>query len=81
MKAETVSPIFKTESIFLSYIIDTKENRDVATCKISGTFMKSDKDDMIHVPLTRRLATLLAHTYLENTKNVLYTKRTYQSYT
>ena len=40
-------------------MIDAKENRDIYTCKMTGTFMQEDMHEMIHVRITGPLATIL----------------------
>ena len=39
----------KTESLFLSCVIDAAENRDVATCDIPGAFVQSKMEGTVHV--------------------------------
>jgi hypothetical protein len=47
------------ESLFLSCVIDAKENRKVITCDIPGAFMQADIDEVLHVWLEGPLAQLL----------------------
>ena len=58
-KEDIISPKVKTESMFLFWVINAKENRDVATCDISGAFMPADMDEKIYVILTLTLYILL----------------------
>ena len=48
-KEETSSPTVSTEGLLLSCTIDAQEGRDVATTDISGSFMKTDVNDMVYV--------------------------------
>ena len=41
-KEDTSSTTVTIESMLLSYIIDAKENRDVAKCDILGSFLKAN---------------------------------------
>jgi hypothetical protein len=68
-KEETSAPTVSVESLFLSCVIDAKENRKVFTCDIPGAFMQADIDEVIHVKLEGPLATLLTKVDPE-----LYTK-------
>jgi hypothetical protein len=58
-KDETSAPTVKTESLFLSCLIDAMENRDVATLDIPGAFMHADMDELVHMKLEGPLAELL----------------------
>ena len=82
-KAETSSPTCKTESIFITAVIDAMEGRDVATVDIPGAFMQADIDETVIVRFTDEMAILLAqidpelYDYFldyENGKPVLYAK-------
>ena len=82
-KAETSSPTCKTESIFITAVIDAVEGRDVATVDIPGAFMQADIDEVVIVRFTDEMAVLLAqidpdlYDYFldyENGKPVLYAK-------
>lgn len=52
-KDETASPTVAIEALFLTCLIDTLEERDVAICDIPGAFMHPDlnDDEVIHVKL------------------------------
>ena len=80
-KEETRSPTVRTESLFLSAIVDAREGRCVATCDIPGAFMHADMDEVVHVrfdgPLAQLLARVDPRTYTkylqkENGRDVLY---------
>jgi len=58
-KEETSSPTVSTEALFLSCVIDAKENRKVMTIDIPGAFMQSDTDELIHIRLEGPMAELL----------------------
>jgi len=59
-KDETSAPTVKTESLFLSCLIDAMEGRAVATLDIPGAFMHADMDELVHMKLEGPLAELLA---------------------
>lgn len=80
-KEETTSPTVRTESVFLSAIIDAYENRNVITCDIPGAFMQADIDEVVHVKFEGEIAELLMKideklykpfSTLENGKTVIY---------
>ena len=58
-KEETSSPTVRTESVFLSAIIDSYENRHIVTCHIPGAFMQADIDEVVHVKFEGDIAKLL----------------------
>jgi hypothetical protein len=58
-KEETSSPTVRTESLLLSCVIDSKEQRQVITCDVPGAFMQVDVDEVVHVRLAGPLAELL----------------------
>jgi hypothetical protein len=58
-KEETSSPTVRTESVFISAIIDAMERRAVITCDIPGAFMQADIDELIHVKFEGEIAELL----------------------
>ena len=43
-KEDTISPTVSTYSIFLSFIINYKDNMRVNTCNLPGTFVQSYMD-------------------------------------
>ena len=70
-----------TESVLLSFVIDAKEQRDVATVDIPGAFTQGDQDETVHMRLEGTLAELLVkcdpklyrqYVVTENNKPVLY---------
>ena len=82
-KEETRSPTVRTESLFLSAILDAREGRRVATCDIPGAFMQADMDEVVHVrfdgPLAQLLTRVDPHTYTKflenhNGKEVMYVR-------
>jgi Reverse transcriptase (RNA-dependent DNA polymerase) len=58
-KEETSSPTVRTESVFISAMIDARENRAVMTCDIPGAFMQADIDETVHVKFEGEIADLL----------------------
>jgi hypothetical protein len=84
-KEETSAPTVCVESLFLSCVIDAKENRKVITCDIPGAFMQADIDEVLHVQLEGPLAQLLTKIdpdlyakfmMVEGGKDVMYVKLT-----
>lgn len=80
-KHETSSPTVRTESVFITSIIDAMEQRRVMTVDIPGAFMQTDIDEVIHVKLEEELVELLTRVNpdhyqkfvtRENGKKVLY---------
>jgi hypothetical protein len=59
-KAETSAPTVAIESVFLTSVIDAKEERHVISLDIPGAFMQTDIDELIHVRLEGPMALLLA---------------------
>jgi len=58
-KEDTSSPTARTESLFLSSILDAKEGCHVVTCDIPGTFLQAEMDETIIMRLAGPLTTLL----------------------
>jgi hypothetical protein len=58
-KEETSSPTVRTESVFLSAMVDARERRAVLTCDIPGAFMQADIDEVVHVKFVGEIAELL----------------------
>jgi hypothetical protein len=58
-KAETSSPTFSSEALFLTALIDAHEKREVYTVDIPGVFMHSDMDELVHMKLKGAMAELL----------------------
>ena len=67
--------------MFLTSVIDARENRDVATVDIPGAFMQADMDDVVHMKLEGKMAELLVkvdpklyrkYVQMEKGKMVLY---------
>jgi len=82
-KDETSSPTVRTESVFISAVVDAHEKRHVITCDIPGAFMQADIDEVVHVKFEGEIAELLVKVdpklyapYLthEHGKEVLYVK-------
>jgi hypothetical protein len=59
-KAETSAPTVAIESVFLTSVIDAKEERHVISLNIPGAFMQTDIDERIYVRLEGPMALLLA---------------------
>ena len=85
MDKDSVStPTVATEDLLLIYVIDTMQQRDVATVDISGAFMQSDiEGDNVHVKLEEKMAELfvkldpkLYRKYIhdKNGRTVMYAK-------
>jgi len=59
-KEDSRSPTVAIESLVLSCIIDSMENRDVPTVDIPGAFMQADMDEeVVHLKLHGKMAELL----------------------
>ena len=58
-KEETSSPTIWVESLFLSSMIDTKEDRKVITCDIPGAFMQANIDEQLFLKFNGDLVELL----------------------
>ena len=58
-KENATSPTVATEALFLTSVIDTKENRCVATCDIDGALLRMLMMTLIHVKLTGKMAELI----------------------
>ena len=49
-----------SEAVFLTGVIDAKENRDIATVDVPGAFMQADMDEeIVHVRLTGEMVRIL----------------------
>ena len=58
-KEDASSPTVSIESVFLTSVIDAKEERDVATVDVPGAFMQADMEDTVHMKLEGTMAELL----------------------
>jgi hypothetical protein len=58
-KLETSSPTVHTHSLFLTALIAGFEGRKVVTVDISGAFMQTDIDELIHIKLEDELVDVL----------------------
>jgi Reverse transcriptase (RNA-dependent DNA polymerase) len=58
-KDDVSSPTVAIESVMLSCIIDSFENRYVATVDVPGAFMQVDTDDLVHMRIDGTMAKLL----------------------
>jgi len=80
-KSEASSPTVKTESVFLTAVIDAQEGREVAVYDIPGAFLHSTLPDVVHMKVCGDLARLLIYVdpgiyteyiEIENGKEVIY---------
>ena len=61
-KDDTSTPTVATEALFLTFIIDKMEHREVATVNIPGTCMQSDMGgDTVHMKLADKIVCLLTN--------------------
>ncbi len=58
-QVEAASPTVTNESVFLTGVIDTKENRDIATVDITGAYLHAVNDHDVHMILAGKLAKLM----------------------
>jgi hypothetical protein len=58
-KQETKLPTVSTEAVFITAVIDSHEERDVACFDIPGAFLHADSDEYITMILKGRLAELM----------------------
>ena len=81
IKEEVSSPTVAIEAVMLSFVIDTKKHRDVATVDLPGAFMQADMDEVVHMRTEGTMAELLIcihpqlyckYVVVEGTKKVLY---------
>ena len=59
LKEEASAPTVKTESVFLSSVIDAYEHRNVMTVDVPGAFMQADLEELVHMKFEGALAELL----------------------
>ena len=59
-KGRKIPPAVTTGLLFLSCMINAKDNSDVSTCDIPGAFVQEYMENIIRVKLTGHLATLMA---------------------
>ncbi len=58
-KGEAASPTVTNESVFLTGVIDAKENRDVATVNITRAYLHTVNNHDVHMILRGKLAELM----------------------
>jgi Reverse transcriptase (RNA-dependent DNA polymerase) len=81
-KEEASSPTISTEAVFLTSVIDAREQRDVATVDVPGAFMQADMDDVVHMRLDGVMVDMLIEIdpkyqefiTLEKGKRVIYVR-------
>jgi hypothetical protein len=80
-KEEAAAPTVALESVFLTSMIDAKENREVVTIDIPGAFLHADNEDYVIMKMVGTLAELMVKTnpkmyrqyvVLEKGRSVLY---------
>jgi len=71
-KEDSSSPTVAIESVFLTSVIDSKENHDVATIDVPGAFMQADMEDTVHMKLEGTMAELLINLALDVYKKFAY---------
>ncbi len=80
-KEEAAAPTVALESVFLTSMIDAKENREVVTIDIPGAFLHADNEDYVIMKMVGMLAELMVKTnpkmyrqyvVLEKGRSVLY---------
>ena len=77
------STTVSTEDLMLSYLMDTKEGRDVATIDTPGAFMHAYMKDEVNMKIEGTMANIFANIYpqlyeeyvtMENGKKILYVR-------
>ncbi len=80
-KEEAATPMVALDSVFLTSMIDAKENREIVTIDIPGAFLHADNKDYVIMKMVGTLAELMVKTnpkmhrqyvVLEKGKSVLY---------
>ena len=70
-KDQVSAPTVTTESLFLTWLIDVMEKRNMATVDIPGAFMQAGMDEEVHMKLEEKMVDIL-----EKIDNKLYKKYT-----
>ena len=81
LKEDSSGPTVSSEALFLSRVIDAKENRNFAFVDVPGAFLLADMKDEVHVKFDGIMAKSIAklgpsctiHTYKRKTANQFYT--------
>jgi hypothetical protein len=80
-KEEAAAPTVALELVFLTSMIDAKENREVVTIDIPGAFLHEDNEDYVIMKMVGTLVELMVktnpkmyrqHVVLEKGRSVLY---------
>ena len=83
LKEDSASLTISNEAIFITSVIDAKENREIAVVDLPGAFLYADKDQDVIMFMKGRLAKLMTliapQTYqkymiIEKEEKVLYVK-------
>ena len=74
-KEESTSPTIQLESLLLTFLVDAKENRDVATADIGGAFLLADMEDFVLVKLRGESVDIMTNVNKEYSKYVTYESR------
>ena len=72
-KKHATSPIVANEALFLTSVMDAKENRCIATCDTDGDFLRMMTRTLIYLKLTDKMAELMVQVNLKKYKNYLCT--------
>ena len=70
MKEKFASPSVTTETIFLTSMIDAKENRQVAVVELTGLFLHAENDQDVIMFISKRLAKLMTVVAQQTYKNM-----------
>jgi len=73
--ADAASPTVSLEGLLLTCVIESKEERDVATADVSGAFLQADMDKFVTVIFTGSMVDLLIRTNVIYEEYVYVTKR------
>ena len=74
-KSDVGSPTVSSERIFLTAVINAKENRDVATCDLPNAFVQTKMQGIVHMRLRGEFAKKLMSINPAYKKHVIFNRK------
>jgi Reverse transcriptase (RNA-dependent DNA polymerase) len=71
-REETASPTMSNEALFLSLLIDAKENRDVGIADVQGAYLNADMNDFVLMRISGQAVKIFCTVNPEYEQYVLY---------
>ena len=73
-KEQTSSPAVSNQPLFISYVIDAKERKDVGTVDVPGVFFQTKNEGEVFIQMDQQMAIQLAWINPKYTKDMVEVK-------